>query len=174
MVHARNVNHLLNEFKRLAQEGQMQLLHRPLPDEPYCISFFDASLGKSDSFRAQQGQVHFLSTTQALESPAIANIVEFRSSKIVRVVKSSLAAEGNSLSTAADEQLYLRLLAESALFDHLQKTGHLTAERQSDDVGHLSSQAVGREGFDVVGMGAYYMAPVCGWTHEGHAGRALS
>ena len=74
------------------------------------------------------------------------------------MVKSSLAAEGNSLSTAAHEQLYLRLLCEviwyglpkmttqwkeslripgvvvtdaKALFDHLLKTGRLTAERQT-------------------------------------------
>ena len=87
-----------------------------------------------------------------------ANIVEFRSSKITRVVKMSLAAEGASLSTATDEQLYLRLLCESlwfgipelgarwktnlgitgiavtdarALLDHVSKAGHMTSGRQT-------------------------------------------
>ena len=159
MAHARLANKLLAEFKDLANRGQMALCYRPLSSgEPYLISFFDASLGKSHSNKAQQGQVHFVSTAKALSGPDVANIVEFRSSRITRVVKSSLAAEGNSLSTAADEQLYLRLLCEviwyglpkmttqwkeslripgvvvtdaKALFDHLLKTGHLTAERQT-------------------------------------------
>lgn len=43
----------------------------------------------------------------------MANVVEFRRSKIVRMVKSSLAAEGNSLSAAADEQLHLCLLVQA-------------------------------------------------------------
>ncbi len=95
--------------------------------------------------------MHFVTTAAVETVPTSADIVEFKSSKITRVVKSSLAAEGNSLSTATDEQLYLRLLCESlwygppeidsqwkqrlriagivvtdakALFDHLMKTGH--------------------------------------------------
>lgn len=118
----------------------------------------NASLGKSSANRAQQGQVHLITTAASEIVPSPANIVEFKSSKITRVVKSSLAAEGNSLSTATDEQLYLRLLCESlwyeppvidsqwkqklritgivvtdakALFDHLVKTGHMTSEKQT-------------------------------------------
>ncbi len=158
MAHARTANKLLKEFKALAEQGLMELRYYPLQGDPVIVSFFDASLGKSSTTRAQQGQVHLV-TTAAVESiPTVANIVEFKSSKIVRVVKSSLAAEGNSLSTATDEQLYLRLLCEAlwfgppqidsqwksrlripgitvtdakALFDHLMKTGHMTAEKQT-------------------------------------------
>ena len=51
-----------------------------------------------------------LSVLKVKEEPVISSMVEFRSSRITRVVKFSQAAEGNALSTAADEQLFLRLL----------------------------------------------------------------
>ena len=152
MAHARKANKLLEVFQVAAKEGLMEFEQFEL------VSFFDASLGKTTSNRAQQGQVHFLTTSRAHKLPTPANILSFRSAKITRVVKSSLAAEGNALSAAADEQLYLRLLVQAfrcgmptvtsqwkeelrypgtvvtdakALYDHLLKTGHMTAERQT-------------------------------------------
>lgn len=83
MTHARSANRLLAEFQQLADEGKMRLPYRPLEGPPYCISFFDASLGKSDTYKAQQGQVHFVSSAGALEKPTTANIMEFRSSLIM-------------------------------------------------------------------------------------------
>ena len=91
----------------------MRVCYRPLKGEPYLTFLFDASLGKSDARRAQQGQVHFLASSAALTGPDVANIIEFRSSRITRVVKSSLAAEGNALSSAVDEQLFLRLVCSA-------------------------------------------------------------
>ena len=41
----------------------------------------------------------------------LCNVVEFQSSTIHRVVKSTLAAEAAALSTAIDRQLYLRFAA---------------------------------------------------------------
>ena len=158
MIEARHANKVLLEFKEIAKQGLMRVCYRPLKGEPYLISFFDASLGKSDAKRAQQGQVHFLASSAALTGPDVASIIEFRSSRITRVVKSSLAAEGNALSSAVDEQLFLRLVCSAlwygpmtitstwkedlkvggtavtdakALYDHLLKTGHMTAERQT-------------------------------------------
>ena len=158
MSHARAANSLLATFKKFADDGMMRMVYRPLPDEPCVVSFFDASLGKSTGVKAQQGQAHFLSVLKVKEEPVVSSMVEFRSSRITRVVKSSLAAEGNALSTAADEQLFLRLLTGAlwygpevvkadwkeslrvpgivvtdakALFDHLEKTGHMTSERQT-------------------------------------------
>lgn len=155
---ARAANALLAEFKLLANQGLMKMVYRPLAGDPVIVSFFDASLGKSHEVKAQQGQVHFISTKEVSEKPTVTNMVEFRSGRITRVVKSSLAAEGNALSSATDEQIFLRLLAEAmwhgepvitakwtsslkvagivvtdakALFDHLMKTGHLTSERQT-------------------------------------------
>lgn len=158
MSHARTANSLLATFQKMAESGMMKMIYRPLPGDPCVVSFFDASLGKSTGVKAQQGQVHFLSTLQARDEPVISSVVEFRSSRITRVVKSSLAAEGNALSNAADEQLFLRLITGAlwygpevvtaewkeslrvpgivvtdakALFDHLEKTGHMTSERQT-------------------------------------------
>ena len=85
-------------------------------------------------------------------------MVEFGSSVIHRVVRSTLAAEAAALSTALDRQLYLRLVLESlihgepecgpdwrhhlkvpgmlitdakSLYDHLCKTGSVPKEKQT-------------------------------------------
>ncbi len=70
------------------------------------MSFFDASLGKSSSAKAQKGQAHFLSPCGVYKQTTISN-------NITRVVKSSRAAKGNALSSAVDEQLYLRLICQA-------------------------------------------------------------
>ena len=85
-------------------------------------------------------------------------MVEFQSATISRVVKSTLASESASLTTALDRQLYLRLLVQSlqfgepvyapdwrhklvtpgslatdakSLYDHLNTTGKIPKERQT-------------------------------------------
>ena len=85
-------------------------------------------------------------------------LVEFQSTTISRVVKSTLASESASLSTALDRQLYLRLLVKSLLhgeplfdpewrhkmvvpgilitdakllYDHLNTAGKIPKERQT-------------------------------------------
>ena len=79
MAHARLANKLLTEFKDLARRGHMALRYRPLSSgEPYLISFFHASLGKSHPNKAQQGQVRFVSTAKARSGPDVANIVELQ------------------------------------------------------------------------------------------------
>ena len=94
------------------------------------------------------------------EKPVVTNIVEYSSTTISRVVRSTMASESASLSQAVDRQLYLRLMLESliygepdvtstadwrmnlkipgiivtdakSLFDHLNKTGSIPTERQT-------------------------------------------
>ena len=92
--------------------------------------------------------------TDAASVPA--TMVEFQSSTSHRVVRSTLAAEATSLSTAVDRQLYVRLVLEGllygeaaatpnwrsqlkvpgvvivdakSLFDHLKTTGGIPKER---------------------------------------------
>ena len=113
MSEARHASKVLCEFQEIAKQGLMRVYYRPIKGEPYLISFFDASLGKSETKRAQQGQVHFLASSTAVTGPDVASMIEFRSSRITRVVKSSLAAEGNALSSAVDEQLFLRLVCSA-------------------------------------------------------------
>jgi hypothetical protein len=92
------------------------------------------------------------------EGPATCVLVEFESTRINRVVKSTMAAESAALSKTLDRQLYVRLLVESLLYgepelgedwryklkipgvlvtdarplyDHLNKTGSMPTERQT-------------------------------------------
>ena len=81
---------------------------------PLLVSYFDASLGKSN--RAQQGELHLMTTTAALHTPAPACMLEFRSNRIHRVARSSLAAEGCAMSSAGDRQLFNRMLLDALLY----------------------------------------------------------
>ena len=122
------------------------------------VTFLDASFAKETKGRSQQGMFQVATTTNALEGKTTANQIETNSSKISRVVKSTMAAESCSLGTAVDRQLYVRLLFQvcmygeenmdkdwrlglrvpgylvtdaRSLYDHLTTTGSLPAERQT-------------------------------------------
>ena len=41
------------------------------------VTYFDAALGKKNELRAQQGEIHFVTTKKALEEKAFANVVEY-------------------------------------------------------------------------------------------------
>ena len=100
----------------------------------------------------------FLPTGDVTKEEVPFALVEYQSTTISRVVKSTLASESVSLSTALDRQLYLRLLAQSlqygepvyapdwrhklvtpgilatdakSLYDHLNTTGKIPKERQT-------------------------------------------
>ena len=45
--------------------------------------------------------------------PASANVIEFHSNKIHRVVRSSLAAEGCAMASSADRQLFNRVIFDA-------------------------------------------------------------
>ena len=153
----KHANNVLKQMKESAEKGEATLSIKPLKGSPMFISFFDASLGKSSN-RAQQGEVHFLSTTLALQQETVANMIEFHSNKVPRVVRSSLAAEGSAMATAGDRMLYNRVLFDAlyhgkleigsnwrrelgtpgclvtdakGLHDHVHKTGGIATEKQS-------------------------------------------
>ena len=99
-------------MKIAAEAGKATNVLYPLDGESLFVSYFDASLGKTQAMSAQQKEIHFI-TTKAVESrPAKASLLEFHSGKVHRVVRSSLAAEACAMTTAADRVLYNR-----ALFD---------------------------------------------------------
>ena len=104
------------------------------------------------------GFLNIVADSQVKEGPSVSNLVEFQSTTISRVVRSTMAAESASLSQAVDRQLYLRLVIENILhgepdlgkdwrmslkvpgiivtdaksmFDHLGKSGSVPVERQT-------------------------------------------
>ena len=99
-----------------------------------------------------------MTTEDAFEKEVSANLLEFHSNKISRVVRSSLAAEGSAMASAGDRLLYNRALYDTlrygalefdpewrshlrtigclvtdakGLHDHVHKTGGMASEKQA-------------------------------------------
>ena len=89
--------------------------HQASQRNPFVCFLFDASLGKNSSAKAQQGEAHFVTTTAAYRSETAANLIEFHSNRVSRVVRSSLAADGCAMASAGDRILFNRVLFD-ALF----------------------------------------------------------
>ena len=108
--------------------------------------------------KSQMGIFNLIIDGAVRTREASCNIAEFISATIIRVVRSTMAAESASLSQALDKQLYLRLVMEcllhgepdllgdwrkkllipghlvtdaKSLYDHLTTTGSLPKERQT-------------------------------------------
>lgn len=151
-------NKLLKSMKDTATQGKAKSKIPQMNGPPLLVSYFDASLGTSKSNRAQQGELHLMTTTAAAHTPSPACMLEFHSNRIHRVVRSSLAAEGCAMSSAGDRQLFNRVLLDAflhgkthigpnwrrelktpgcliidakGLHDHLHKTGGMASERQA-------------------------------------------
>ena len=55
-------NKLLGLMKAAAARGEALTKIHPLKGDPVFVSYFDASLGTSKNHKAQQGEIHFLTT----------------------------------------------------------------------------------------------------------------
>lgn len=138
--------------------------------------YFVASLGKSKSARAQQGEIHLLTTQHALKGSARASILEFHSHRVHRVARSSLAAEGCAMVSASDRQLFNRVLFDAlmilmygsseitkewrrnlstvgwtvtdakGLHDHVHKTGGVASEKQAAALDILMNKQLVEDG----------------------------
>ena len=107
-------NKVLKTMKEAAKSGGAPITIRPLHGDVMFVSY-DASLGSSGG-RAQQGEVHLMTTADVFSKPTSANMLEFHSNKISRVVRSSLAAEGSAMASAGDRLLYNRALYDALCF----------------------------------------------------------
>ena len=146
------------EMKTAAREGKAKIVYRPLGSQTLLFTYFNAALGRKNDGSAQAGKFHLPTDKSALNTEQPSNLLEYHSSKISRVVRSSMAAESCALSKGADYQLYNRLLYDAlcfgrveiqedwrsqlrveglmvtdakAVFDHCRTTGHLAQERQT-------------------------------------------
>ncbi|CAE7928562.1 RE1, partial [Symbiodinium sp. KB8] len=135
---------LLLEVQQAARKGQAVLPFKALKQDLVLVSYFDASLGKTsdvNNLAAQRGECHFVAEAGVLKGEAKANILEFHSNKIARVVRSSLAAEGASMAACADRLVYnLKLLdviqtgnfeVKSTWRSTMAQKGHLVTDARS-------------------------------------------
>ena len=127
-------------------------------DNLVVVTSLDASFSKEEGMKSQCGFISVITENKILEQPTLCSIVEYQSTRISRVVKSTMAAESAALSLALDRQLYLRFMLEAVLYgeppmgpnwrhelkipgilvtdarslhDHINKTGSLPSERQT-------------------------------------------
>ena len=149
---------LYKSIKEEMEAGRARLFYPKMGGKPYVVSFFDASLGKEADGKSQLGSMHFLTNEDVKNGPQLAAPIEFVTSKSTRVVRSSMAAESNSMSLAVDRHLYIRILLDQmwygpkpitsdwrkdlrfggglitdarSLYDHLGTTGQIPSERQT-------------------------------------------
>ena len=147
------------EAKDLVDKGEAKIVFRKVDlDKLVVVTSLDASFAKEEGMKSQCGFISVITESYILQEPTVCNIVEYTSTRISRVVKSTMAAESAALSLALDKQLYLRLLTEAiihgepsmgpewrhelkipgilvtdarSLYDHINKTGSLPSERQT-------------------------------------------
>jgi len=150
---------LQKEAKELVEQGKARIVFRKLDlDKLIVVTSLDASFAKEEGMKSQCGFISVITESDIVKEPTLCNIVEYTSTRISRVVKSTMAAESAGLSLALDRQLYLRLLVEAilhgepemgpewrhelkipgilvtdarSLYDHINKTGSLPSERQT-------------------------------------------
>ena len=159
MDHVRQLNLVVTTLKGMSRAGQAQIVLPKLKGEQLVVvTPLDASFAKEPGLKSQAGFLSFMTTGDIAREEVPCALVEFQSSTISRVVKSTLASEAASLSAALDRQLYLRLLIQSlqrgepeytpewrhqllipgilvtdakSLYDHLNTTGKIPKEGQT-------------------------------------------
>ena len=155
--HVRRLNLVVRALKKASDEGKAKIVLPKLDLTKIAgVTAFDASFAKEPGMKSQAGFVSFLTTTDVAHGEVPCALVEFQSATITRVVKSTLASESASLSTALDRQLYLLVQSllqgepvydpewrhtmvvpgilitdAKSLYDHLNTTGKIPKERQT-------------------------------------------
>ena len=141
---ARTCNKLLATAKAEVAAGRCQQTYRRVDlGRPCIVTFFDASYGQESDGHSQAGFYSLATDESVLTQTTAANPVEHSTNKIKRVVKSTFAAEGSSMSLAIDRHLYARLLFQALMYGesschldddwrgHLKVSGYLVTDAKS-------------------------------------------
>ena len=151
------LNDVVERLQTLGERAVLRL--RPLNLKALLVmTVMDASFGNEDGKKSQMGYMNILTSEKVARQPVVADLLEFQSTTITRIVRSTMAAESASLSHATDRQLYPRVLVKSLVFgepdlrrdwretlrlpgimvtdakslhDRLNKTGSIPTERQT-------------------------------------------
>ena len=106
MLDWRRLYTLQKEAKELVRNGQARIVFRKLSlDKAVVVTSLDASFAKEPGLKSQSGFVSMITEESIYTRPTLCNVVEYGSSRISRVVKSTMAAESTSLTLALDRQL---------------------------------------------------------------------
>ena len=103
VVHVRALNEIIDRLHAMKAKGLARLRFVPMDlNNIALVTVMDASFANEPGRKSQAGLISLM-TAEAIKREAVdCNICEFQSSAIPRVVRSTMAAESASLSTALD------------------------------------------------------------------------
>ena len=111
-------NFVRRELIKAAEDGEA-LVFRPMPgfklSEAAVVAVHDASFSNESGMKSQQGYMMFMSQKSSLGSGGPVHFLDWSSSTIKRVVRSTLAAESASASKAFDRAVYCRALLSECM-----------------------------------------------------------
>jgi hypothetical protein len=153
----KSANGLLKWAKAEAEAGRARQHFKAIDlSQPCIVTYFDASFGKEVGSKSQAGFFSLATDERVINTVTSCNNLEHNSTKIGRVVRSTMAAESAAMSNAIDRHLFCRLLFQSlmygnhdvsgdwrrglvvkgfmvtdarSLYDHLHATGSMPSER---------------------------------------------
>ena len=103
--HATELRKLVKRLKVLKDRGRARLYVRKLDlSSLACLTYFDASFAQEEGFKSQGGMFTVLTDVRVVSQPVLGNLVEYESSTIRRVVRSTMAAESAALSKVLDRR----------------------------------------------------------------------
>ena len=132
-------NTLLKDLQTAARAGRTVVKLQATTERPVLVSYFDASLGKTNETAAQRGEVHFVADPAVLSGSGRASILEFHSNRVSRVVRSSMAAESCSMASASDRLVYNLKLLDALAYGKVEVTANWRSELVTR--GHLVTDA---------------------------------
>ena len=92
--HAKELDKLVQRLKMLKSSGGARLNLRKLDLERLvCLTYFDASFAQEEGMKSQCGMFSLLTDQDVVNRQFLGDLVEYESSTIRRVVRSTMAAE---------------------------------------------------------------------------------
>ena len=137
----------LVDYTQLTKDAGIVL--RPLPLDPaqlIVVSYADASFANAPNLKSQGGLLVCLTTRDALTGSAVASVLDWKSGRLRRVVRSTLAAEACSADAGVDHGMFIGLcltelvgkgdaISSDSVFEHY----HATDCRSLYDCVHKNS-----------------------------------
>ena len=139
--HATELDKLIRGAQEMKNQGCIRLFVQKLNlEEIVALAIFDASFAQEAGLKSQCGMFRVLTDRQATNRLVIGNLLEVESSTILRVVRSTMAAESAALSKRRtdladrDWRSALRvpgilIVDAESLYDHLRKDSSVPVER---------------------------------------------
>ena len=107
VLHLRELNTIIRGVLKAKKHGDARVFIRPADlKNPLVMTSFDSSFAREKGMKSQTGFISYITSVKVMQGPQVCGMVEFQSSTIQLVVKSTMAAESVGVSIALDRQLY--------------------------------------------------------------------